>query len=381
MVTRDFSAFAFAAPSTQLCMRKGGQNFSCNMTATEPTKPYLALRAGGKNVYAPLVAPTNDSFPLRIKIGNNTLAPQSSAGGGTSTGNVGTLTETAENMLSTHETMYLGTIYREVQAQNGATLTLVKEESGDFDNDVHPGFDFEVGDEVVLHHSKKKGSVTNSYAGTYEIRKILSVTDGEDEDDWGCPQKIITLDAAPDLDLTNYYVQAAVVLVVKNFLLLNNQAERFFYLENGTFTQIDTYNDSIDWDTLEQTHGNGVTVYVFDFEPEILTDEELEARHDNGDYEDMSVVVKSGLYVNVNGARKNIYFISDYDESDDDGDRTYHVQPYYGDGSGSVGENGGLLPLKVTGKLIYVNSTITTDEYTIPLGDGLLIWANEVLTF
>ena len=64
----------------------------------------------------------------------------------TSTGNVGTLTTTTEDMLSTHETMELGTVCAEVQAQNGASLTLGHEGfNGDF-NYLH-SWNFEVGDD------------------------------------------------------------------------------------------------------------------------------------------------------------------------------------------------------------------------------------------
>ncbi len=336
METSDLELFGIGGEVRNLCLRANGQNYSCKMGKVEPSKPYLALRSDGKNFYSPLVTPTNDSFPLRIKVGNNNLAPANGRSGFANPV-YGTEKTAINQWFSNHDwdDMLLANYYYAVEAQNGATLTLgyrmdANTYYSDYRSDISTSG---AGSEVLLIHCEQRGDDWSDYYGEWEVRQIVST--GSDENS----NTTVTLDAAPDLDLTNYYVQLVPIMILDTFAFTNavgnihcdawDEEEEYFSTDIELGME-DMWN--LNWSTFE---------YLGDWRG----------------YNDIFTLEIDG---ETKYLRKSYY-----------NDESYYPVPY--DFENHVG---GLFALKVTGHFINLGGSFHGNEswYKIPCGDEFFIW-------
>ncbi len=336
METSDLELFGIGGEVRNLCLRANGQNYSCKMGKVEPSKPYLALRSDGKNFYSPLVTPTNDSFPLRIKIGNNNLAPKN-WGNGFENPVYGTDKTAINQWFSNHDwsDMLLANYYYAVEAQNGATLTLgyrmdANTYYSDYRSDISTSG---AGSEVLLIHCEQRGDDWSNYGGEWEVRQIVST--GSDENS----NTTVTLDAVPDLDLTHWYVQLVPIMILDTFAFPNSVWGVYcdaWDEENESFsTEIDLNSPDtgdLDWSTFE---------YI-------------------GDWRGYSDIFS----MDINGER--MYLRKNYCNSE-----SYYPVPY-----DSEHHVGGLFALKVTGHFINLGGSFhgSNDLDKIPCGDEFFIW-------
>lgn len=226
--------------SSILRLHTGNSNSDIGLLSSPPTKPYLVVRAGGKNCYVKLVPPSDsNASKIRIHIGGTTYALAKKEvvvsdvdyGTGTQNSNGVELIWDDYYNLYIYESAYCMPLYSLNSASphiltNDMTDVMsygINADGGEYWYSGRDGFGWHyylsdvcsVGDQLLFHHSECKGT-SNSYDGKWEIRKVVAVSNNS-----------ITLDQAPDLDLENYYVQIQPFSMYKNLTLRTYEKEEF----------------------------------------------------------------------------------------------------------------------------------------------------------